>query len=235
MTGDMNIEKQKNGLKLEILLKVLNNLNAVIFANKSETCEVVYVNARMKEQFGVEDYTEDTLCHKYFHGKNERCDFCPYSKLRANPEEIVTWKLETAFHKIYNMSALLIDWPEIGEVHFEFGIEVTESEQHTEMMKNVLNGMDALITLCDAETFEVLPNTDKRSARILAEKMLGDIENLKMPHRTSKMSDCITVSIGAVSGRIGDSATADEFVKQADEMLYESKRNGRNRCEFAEI
>jgi len=75
----------------------------------------------------------------------------------------------------------------------------------------------------------VLPNVDEGGANIVAERVLNNVRERKMPHETSDAAAYVTVSIGGVTDTVVYSHTGDDYVKKADYELYESKRNGRNR------
>ncbi|MDR2561586.1 MAG: sensor domain-containing diguanylate cyclase [Holophagales bacterium] len=78
----------------------------------------------------------------------------------------------------------------------------------------------------------VLPNTPENGARKMADKMLDKIRGCNMPHGKNEASKYVTISIGVTTGKVSHTDKPDDFVKKADEMLYESKRNGRNRYSF---
>ncbi len=81
----------------------------------------------------------------------------------------------------------------------------------------------------------VLPNTDEVGSRIIAEKIMENIRSCKIPHDKSKVSDFVTVSIGVMTGKVEHTHNSDIYIQLADEMLYESKQGGRNRCTFASL
>lgn len=70
--------------------------------------------------------------------------------------------------------------------------------------------------------------TQSRSMRI-AEKMRADIENLRIPHPTSDASPYVTVSMGGYTLVPTEDDTKETFIERADEILYLSKKSGRNR------
>jgi diguanylate cyclase (GGDEF)-like protein len=78
----------------------------------------------------------------------------------------------------------------------------------------------------------VLPNTEESGARLIANKLLENVRNCNIPHPSSVTADHVTVSIGVTTGNVGRMQIGEEFVKRADEMLYKSKNNGRNRYNF---
>ena len=78
----------------------------------------------------------------------------------------------------------------------------------------------------------ILPNTNERGARIVAERILKNVRSLGIPHSASDAAPHITVSIGAATGRVTFSQTWEECIKRADEALYKSKQNGRDRYTY---
>jgi len=79
----------------------------------------------------------------------------------------------------------------------------------------------------------ILPNTDENGAKIVAQKLLDKVRACNIPHSKSETASCVTVSIGVVTGRVFYPQKAEDFLKQADEMLYISKQEGRNRYTFS--
>jgi diguanylate cyclase (GGDEF)-like protein len=78
----------------------------------------------------------------------------------------------------------------------------------------------------------VLPNTDEHGARAMAEKLLANIREQGIPHERSDAAPHVTISIGITTGRVEHTLAPEDFVKRADELLYKSKQNGRNRYSF---
>jgi len=81
----------------------------------------------------------------------------------------------------------------------------------------------------------VLPNTDEYGANLVSDKLLENIRNCNMRHEQNDAADCVTISIGATTGKVAHTHKADDFIKKADEMLYKSKQNGRNQKTFAPL
>jgi diguanylate cyclase (GGDEF)-like protein/PAS domain S-box-containing protein len=81
----------------------------------------------------------------------------------------------------------------------------------------------------------ILPETDADAASKVAERCLRLIENQHIPHEASAIGKFVTVSMGV--GTIEDVAGADprHFVEAVDKLLYQAKRNGRNRMESASL
>jgi len=81
----------------------------------------------------------------------------------------------------------------------------------------------------------VLPNTDEQGARFVANKLLDNIRNCNIPHKHSEAADHLTISIGVTTGNVLQTHEANDFVRKADELLYKSKREGRNRYSFEQF
>lgn len=76
------------------------------------------------------------------------------------------------------------------------------------------------------EFIGILGRVDDDGLRAAAERIRSLIE--KSPIRENDLTLAVTVSIGATLARSVDSPGS--IVKRADELLYQSKSNGRNRC-----
>lgn len=75
----------------------------------------------------------------------------------------------------------------------------------------------------------ILPDTDLEQAELIAEKIQSSIENLRIPHKGSKVGEYLTVSIGIASTFPTADTEAAELVRSADIALYQAKHEGRNK------
>ncbi|MCL1908641.1 MAG: diguanylate cyclase [Holophagaceae bacterium] len=85
------------------------------------------------------------------------------------------------------------------------------------------------------EFVAVLPHTDGQGAKLIAERLLDKVRKCNIPHKLNKAADCVTVSIGIASGRVEFKQNVNDYVSKADEMLYKSKQDGRNRYNFGQV
>jgi len=81
----------------------------------------------------------------------------------------------------------------------------------------------------------VLPNTGEEGAGIIAEKMRRKIYECGIPHEASDAAGFVTVSIGGTTGAVKHSHHENDFIKRADDALYVSKHEGRNRYKFRSL
>jgi len=103
------------------------------------------------------------------------------------------------------------------------------------LSRSVTRSDDFVVRYGGEEFVVVLPNTDERGARLIANKLLNNIRDCNIPHEHNDAANCLTISIGATTGRVAYTYNADVFVKKADEMLYQSKHTGRNRYSFEHL
>jgi diguanylate cyclase (GGDEF)-like protein len=100
------------------------------------------------------------------------------------------------------------------------------------LSKSITRSDDFVVRYGGEEFAIVLPNTDEHGACIIAEKLLANIIRCDIPHEENDAADCLTISIGATTGKVSHTHNSEDFVKKADEMLYKSKQNGRNQYFF---
>lgn len=73
-----------------------------------------------------------------------------------------------------------------------------------------------------------LPNTGRKGAGVVADKILENIRAKNMPHEKNEAAACVTVSIGITTARAAHQQSGADYIKRADEALYISKQSGRN-------
>ena len=103
------------------------------------------------------------------------------------------------------------------------------------LSQSIMRAGDFIARYGGEEFAVVLPNVDENGACMVAEKLLENIRNCKIPHEKSDVASCVTISIGITSGPVQHRHREDDYIKRADEMLYKSKQNGRNRYNFANL
>jgi diguanylate cyclase (GGDEF)-like protein len=85
------------------------------------------------------------------------------------------------------------------------------------------------------EFLVVLPNTDEEGARMMARRVMENVRKCGIPHESSAADALLTVSIGVASGKANHSVETGYYISRADELLYASKRGGRNRYTYGKF
>ena len=105
-----------------------------------------------------------------------------------------------------------------------------------ETLRDSITRTEDFVARYGGEEFAVvLPNTGEIGANMVANRILENIRKCGIPHERSDAASCVTVSIGATTGKVEYTHSADDYVRRADEMLYQAKRDGRNRYVFARL
>lgn len=98
-------------------------------------------------------------------------------------------------------------------------------------LKNSLQRSSDFVARYGGEEFCVLlPESSLDDAMCVAEKLRQSVEELEITHASSVVSDCVTISLGIASCAVNSFLTSVTLQKLADEQLYSSKKQGRNRC-----
>jgi diguanylate cyclase (GGDEF)-like protein len=79
------------------------------------------------------------------------------------------------------------------------------------------------------EFVSVMPDTDGRGARQLAERCCANVTALGLTHRFSSAADHVTISAGYAALQPAAGQSNRELLEMADKMLYQAKEKGRNR------
>ena len=85
------------------------------------------------------------------------------------------------------------------------------------------------------EFVAVLPYTDLSGAKVVAQRLLDSVRNQKIPHENTPVAEYVTVSIGVAVGRIAHPISSETHIMRADEMLYKSKQEGKDRISYFQI
>jgi len=114
------------------------------------------------------------------------------------------------------------------------GDKCLQAVAHT-ISHSALRVNDLVIRYGGEEFTVILPNTEIEGARYFAEKLLQNIQDLKISHEKNDASEFVSVSIGVTTGKVNVHHDISMYLKKADEALYVSKETGRNKYTYIDF
>lgn len=102
-----------------------------------------------------------------------------------------------------------------------------------DLLKQFMRRSDDYIFRVGGEEFSGIYIVDEaESVRTRIPELIQAIEDMKIEHKDSKVSEYLTVSIGAIITQDFETHNYDSLYKEADKALYMAKEEGRNRVVF---
>jgi diguanylate cyclase (GGDEF)-like protein len=134
------------------------------------------------------------------------------------------------------LSVLMIDVDFFKKYNDRYGHGVGDDclRSIAEALEGGIMRADDFVARYGGEEFvAVLPNADEHGARLVAERLLKKVRDLKILHEENDSgSGWATVSIGITSSKAAHTQNGQDYLKRADEAMYMSKQKGRNQCFF---
>ena len=157
--NDAVLESQKT---IDIMSSILNNTDAMIYVSDKDTYELLFVNDYMKQHFGIVDDVAGKYCYQVFNTiKNEKCAWCPRSRLARAPDNALTWEMHHEMtDRYYRNTDRYIDWPGGKKVHIQHSVDLTDIIEmqdelsHNQTMLHAINSAASLLLNSDIDTFE---------------------------------------------------------------------------------
>ncbi len=101
------------------------------------------------------------------------------------------------------------------------------------ILKNTFSRASDFVARYGGEEFVViLPGIESKNALDIANNLILEIQNSKLPHESSSVSKVVTISVGLVTKEASELTNSISLIKEADEALYQSKENGRNQVQL---
>lgn len=136
------------------------------------------------------------------------------------------------------LALLMIDLDDFKQFNDAYGHPKGDEclQQVTRVMQSALKRHSDLAVRYGGEEFvALLPNTHYKGAITVAERILNYVRGLSIPHRQSRVSPTVTVSIGIALAQPPFDADSQMLVEEADKALYLSKTSGRDRWSINQL
>jgi diguanylate cyclase (GGDEF)-like protein len=152
---------------------------------------------------------------------NRRCGLSQLSTLRE-----ISLRNETPF------SLIVVDIDHFKQINDHYGHEAGDAmlRHCADTMRQGIRKQDLLVRWGGEEFLCLLPNTDLDGAFVVAEKMRNNLEKAQLVAGSRVLR--ATGSFGVA--RVGKEESLDATLARADEALYRSKEEGRNRVSVAD-
>jgi len=207
------------------------------FTNMEQaTSELAELNQTLEEKVSARtDSLEKSRDH--LNQLNEKLKLLSYNdqltKLpnRRYLEEHMRGEWELAAKKNFKIAVLYIDIDHFKQYNDTYGHEAGDRclIEVADALKQIVRPFNGYVARMGGEEFvAILSNANEYKVKLISEQCLRGISNLNIPHRTSMVSDVVTVSIGAAMTQPNRSQQPKQLIMDADEHLYKAKENGRN-------
>ncbi len=97
------------------------------------------------------------------------------------------------------------------------------------------NSLDTCCRYGGEEFTVIMPEVELHTAVIVAERLRKAVEDTAFAFKNRKLDGKATVSIGVAALEGRNDLSLEELVKKADDALYLSKRNGKNRVSYSPL
>ncbi len=144
-------------------------------------------------------------------------------------EDVIDRELARAIREREPLSVLMLDIDKFKKINDSHGHQAGDDilRAVAQAIKHGVHRNTDFIARYGGEEFVlVLPNTDTQGACHVAECLRGAVQQLNFDRIETGLA--VTMSIGIYGGVPAPHSRADDWVKFADDALYQSKENGRN-------
>ena len=206
-----NLGKKKNTYKLDDCgieeIDILNkNFNSL--ANELEDRTNKFIKAEASRAFHEKLSNTDALT-KVFN--------------RRFLEDFSSKYFEIVKREKQSLSVLVIDIDNFKNINDKYGHDVGDEVLITlvKYINNSIRKNDFVIRLGGDEFLVLLPNTNHKQSKVVAKKILYNININNTSNKT------FTISVGCSEYKFGDE-DINSLIKRADEALYKAKNSGKN-------
>lgn len=163
-------------------------------------------------------------------------DMMTHLKLKYFFYNTLTDKLDLAITQNTPLAVLMFDIDFFKKFNDTWGHECGDLvlKSVAKSIKNNIREMDIASRYGGEEFTVMLPNAARDDALAVAERIRKAIEDADFEYNGQKVHVTISGGVAVYNATINPVSTPKELVNQADQALYVSKRNGRNRITFAD-
>lgn len=156
---------------------------------------------------------------------------------RRGMEEYLDKEWTRAILEKRSLTYIIVDIDYFKQVNDTYGhLEGDHAlQQLARILKEALPREKGCVARCGGEEFAfVLPDSSREEGQMLIDRVFLMLREKRIPNKNSIVSPILTISAGGISRIPDKNETQKDFINAADEMLYLSKTEGRNRVTWFE-
>ena len=126
-------------------------------------------------------------------------------------------------------SLIMLDLDYFKKINDEYGHPTGDVvlKEVSNLINNTIRDCDLSVRYGGEEFAVVLPETESKGAAVVAERLRQAAEHIEIMDQDNNIR--ITISVGVTSYDPAKNKNKSEIISEADNALYNSKRNGRNK------
>ncbi len=142
-------------------------------------------------------------------------------------------ELKRSLRQNYPTSLLMLDLDDFKGLNDRFGHPAGDKvlQEFARLIREAIREVDLAARYGGEEFAVVLPYSDAQGARVVAERILTALRDLRLTGEMGADHEMITASIG-IAACPASARDARALIQMADTMLYRAKQNGKNRVEM---
>jgi len=261
LSGDVRAFMDKHSIKTSIIIPVTthgDNWGCVVFEDhenekrfdecmsRIRLCAMLCANAIMRNDIEIEIIRQNEIHAMIEHDmqrletESEKIYYDPLTGIynRRFFDERLSRLISTLSRSRGILSFLMFDIDNFKNFNDSFGH--TAGDECLKAIAEILSSStaradDFVVRYGGDEFAVVLPNTDESGACLIADKILKSLNSHVMRLDNEGKEYRVTASMGVTTGKVRPRHRPDDYILRADELLYKSKQDGRNRYTFGEL
>ncbi|MBC7531708.1 MAG: diguanylate cyclase [Oligoflexus sp.] len=193
-----------------------NRASGTFTSERIETLEIICLAAAGRLELSVKAAT-DGLTGLYNH------DYF---------QNMLAQELSQSQRQLRNLSLLLIDIDHFKKFNDQWGHQVGDLvlKKVAQSIRDTCRKSDVVARYGGEEMAVILPETSSEMAELVAGRIRRNVESLAIPHGENILKVTISLGLASLTDGLRDK---EALIEKADEAMYKSKREGRNKVTVA--
>ena len=212
ITGRTSQADEEYGLNLGAIDYITKPFNNAIVKLRIKNYLNLKIKNDMLEKLSMYDGLTNIRNRRYFDETFEKT----FNEIKRDKKSLAVLMIDIDFFKQYNDS--------YGHLKGDYALESVAKA----MKKCCTRSTDISFRLGGEEFGLIYIASNQKEALVFAKKIQDEIHNLKIEHKSSKVSSYLSVSIGLFFSENIRDFSKDDIYQRCDDALYFAKKAGRN-------